>query len=93
MTHPLNADDSVGRVAGDLTPWALSWATDVMVSSRKARSRAERAEALARVFEAWPKICRRMVELEAVAKNAAEVGSGLDADMQEMRAVMARRAG
>jgi hypothetical protein len=86
------ADDDVGRIAGQLAIWALSFASDVTVASAKRHPRADRVAALTRAFDAWPKICRGMTELEAVAPSSAEAGQGQDADTQDrVRALIARR--
>lgn len=91
MTHPLYADDEVGRQTGELTPWVLDLASSLMVASRKTSSREERSEALERLYEVWPKVTRGMSRLEAVAPRSAEKGFSRDADMQDVVAVINER--
>lgn len=90
MTHPLHADDDVGRIAGGMVAWALDFGVAVMRASRKGE-RAERAAALAEVFETWPKLARRMAELEAVAPASYANGYEADAQMQDVLEVIAAR--
>jgi hypothetical protein len=44
----------------------------------------ERRKSLARAFEAWPKLCRRMAALEALAPNEAEDGYRYDETLQTL---------
>jgi hypothetical protein len=87
VTHPLHASDEVGRITGDLVPWALDFACAVMTASRKGE-RAARAEALAQAFELFPKIARRMTELERVAPASYVNGYEADAGIQDVMEVV-----
>ena len=84
MTHPLHAPDEVGRICGEMGPWALDFATAVLAASSKHRERAERVEALRKAFTYWPKLCRRMSELEQAAPASAQAGSTEDQRMMDV---------
>ena len=84
MTHPLHAPDDVGRICGEMGPWALDFATSILTAGSGRHDRAERAEALRKVFEYWPKLCRRMAELEAVAPASFQAGSARDLSMMDV---------
>lgn len=90
MTHPFYAEDEVGRICGDLSSWTLALAEYVMVSGRP-YERHRRAEALVKLFEVWPKVTRRIAQLEAAARVSAEKGYARDADMQDVTEVVRER--
>lgn len=90
MTHPIYADDAVGRICGELSVWALDFATQVLIASKKTRTKAERVAALRLAFELYPKITRRMAELEGVAQASSDAGYEADAQMQDMLEVIRR---
>lgn len=85
------AEDEVGRIAGDLCVYALDFATHVTIASNRRRPRGERAEALRKAFEIWPKICRRVPRLEAAAPASAAAGREADAAMQDKLEAFAER--
>lgn len=82
------ATDRAGQAANTAAMFSTSLNWSLLVVSTEAMSPSDRQLHAAKVFETWPKLCRAMAELEAVAPRSAVAGSDSDAlaqDFQERR--------
>ncbi len=63
---------------------AQTLANHLLVANSELASLQQRAEAWTAAFAVWPKVCRRMAELEQLQPLAAENGRERDARLQNL---------
>lgn len=77
----IHAPDRMGKAAHHAALIVAGMPMDLLAASSPNCTREQRAEALVRVFKAWPKICRAMADLQAAAPFANQIGLDEDAKL------------
>ncbi len=67
--------------ASEAAHLASALTTRLLLASGKTSSAEQRLQDMALAFEIWPKLCRRMAEIELLAPQVAEIGYDYDAEL------------
>lgn len=75
--------DQIKTLSTEVGFIAQQMAVAVLLAGCGTATAAARLEAMARAWTLWPKLCRRMSELETLAPNSAALGQLDDTDFME----------